>query len=94
MQKNNIFNKNPLFQECPGCGDSNMLRKSHPRGWNEALIDSLTFYKVYRCRKCGWRGYLSTFNASAITVKAIIFYVLMVVLAAYAVILVLSKLAK
>jgi predicted RNA-binding Zn-ribbon protein involved in translation (DUF1610 family) len=94
MLAKNIFMKNPIFQTCPQCGEVNTLRISHPRNWRESFIDNLTFYKIYRCRKCGWRDYLSTFNRSALTVKIILSYSALVILIAFIVMMILSKLVK
>jgi predicted RNA-binding Zn-ribbon protein involved in translation (DUF1610 family) len=94
MHSKSIFMQNPLFQNCPKCGESGVLRKSHPRNWKETLINDVTFFKVYRCRKCGWRNFLSTYNSSAITLKAILFYAGLVIAVAYIVLFALSKLVK
>lgn len=92
MKTKNIFKKNPLFQNCPNCQVGGTLRKSHPRNWKETLVDNLTSYKIYRCRQCGWRDYISTFNFSALTAKVILFYFGVVILISYIIIMILSKL--
>ncbi|MDR3626957.1 MAG: hypothetical protein P4L45_09000 [Ignavibacteriaceae bacterium] len=92
MRTKNNFRKNPMFQNCPQCLKSNTLRKSHPRNWKEALADNLTFFKMYRCRECGWRGHLSTYNSSALSAKLILFYASVVIVVSYIVLTVLSKL--
>jgi hypothetical protein len=93
MQTKNIFIRNPIFQTCPSCGND-ALRSSHPRNWRERLVDNLTFYKIYRCRQCGWRHYLSTFNVSALSVKIILLYTISAFVIAYVVYMVLSKVVK
>ena len=42
---------------CPECGSQ--VRRSHARGMGERLVKALTTYRAYRCRDCGWRGWLS-----------------------------------
>ena len=42
---------------CPECEGS--IHRSHARGFKENLVRSLTSYKAYRCRECGWRGWLA-----------------------------------
>jgi DNA-directed RNA polymerase subunit RPC12/RpoP len=42
--------------ECPDCGGR--IHRSHTRGVNEKIIRFITPYKAYRCRECGWRGWL------------------------------------
>jgi predicted RNA-binding Zn-ribbon protein involved in translation (DUF1610 family) len=41
---------------CPHCGGT--THRSHTRGIKEKLFKSLTSHKTYRCRECGWRGWL------------------------------------
>jgi hypothetical protein len=41
---------------CPQCGGS--THRSHTNSFSERLIKALTSYKAYRCRECGWRGWL------------------------------------
>lgn len=43
-------------QACPACGWR--IHHSHTRGFKEKLIRAITAYKMYRCRECGWRGWL------------------------------------
>ncbi|HKP11142.1 MAG TPA: hypothetical protein VJZ91_03500 [Blastocatellia bacterium] len=42
---------------CPACGWR--IHHSHTRGFKEKLIRAVTPYKMYRCRDCGWRGWVS-----------------------------------
>jgi hypothetical protein len=41
---------------CPLCGG--VTHRSHTRGVGEKLVKALTSHKTYRCRECGWRGWL------------------------------------
>ena len=41
---------------CPQCGGH--THRSHTRGFREKLVKTLTSHKTYRCRECGWRGWL------------------------------------
>ena len=45
---------------CPACGWR--VHHSHARGWREKFIRAVTSYKLYRCRECGWRGWLGRPN--------------------------------
>ncbi len=56
-----IYSLNPVFKKCPSCGSAGTLHRSRSRNALEHLIKKLTFYKIYRCKSCGWRGYLSSF---------------------------------
>jgi predicted RNA-binding Zn-ribbon protein involved in translation (DUF1610 family) len=80
MAIKSTFIINPVFQHCPNCGAGNTLHKSRRRNLKEKLINSLKLYKIYRCRQCGWRGYLSTFNFSALSVKAVLLYAGIIIL--------------
>ena len=48
---------------CPACGWR--VHHSHARGVKEKLIRAVTSYKLYRCRECGWRGWLGKPNLIA-----------------------------
>ena len=41
---------------CPQCGGR--THRSHTNSLSERLIKALTSHSVYRCRECGWRGWL------------------------------------
>lgn len=49
---------NNLF--CPVCGEH--VYRSHSRGFKEKLFKAITSYRAYRCRDCGWRGWLGKSN--------------------------------
>jgi predicted RNA-binding Zn-ribbon protein involved in translation (DUF1610 family) len=86
-----IFKKNPLFDKCPSCGEMNSLHRSHTRNWKEGLIKKFSFFKIYRCTKCGWRGYLSTININFSTLKFVVYYFGIAVIAAFIVLEILRK---
>jgi len=44
---------------CPECGADNVHR-SRSRGLAEPVRKSLTVKRLFRCRECGWRGWLET----------------------------------
>jgi len=41
---------------CSQCGHP--IHRSHARGFVEKLIRVATGYRVYRCHRCGWRGWI------------------------------------
>ncbi|HKP84693.1 MAG TPA: hypothetical protein VJZ26_01275 [Blastocatellia bacterium] len=45
---------------CPEC--SALVHRSHTRGLKEKLFKVITSYRAYRCRECGWRGWLGQSN--------------------------------
>lgn len=48
---------------CPQCGGR--THRSHANRFRERLIRSWTSYKAYRCRECGWRGWLRNRKSSS-----------------------------
>ena len=45
---------------CPECGAQ--VYRSHTRGFKEKFIKTVTSYRTYRCRECGWRGWFGKSN--------------------------------
>ncbi|MBI1939020.1 MAG: hypothetical protein HYS25_12990 [Ignavibacteriales bacterium] len=62
-----------------------MLQKSHARNMTEQIIKKLSFYKIYRCKECGWRGYISTITFSWQAFKAAFVYAFLILITAYVV---------
>ena len=46
------------FVSCPHCGRVGTLHRSRSRNFREKLIKFLLPYKTYRCKECGWRGFI------------------------------------
>ena len=46
---------------CPDCGWR--IHHSHTRGLKEKVVRAVTRYKMYRCRECGWRGWMAKASA-------------------------------
>ncbi len=85
-----IFKRNPLFEECPSCGEMNSLHRSRTRNWKENVVKRISFFKIYRCKLCGWRGYLSTINLNISTLKFIAVCFFATVIVAYFVLTILT----
>jgi predicted RNA-binding Zn-ribbon protein involved in translation (DUF1610 family) len=86
-----IFEKNPLFHTCPACGEMNSLHRSRSHNWKEGFIKKVSFFKIYRCTQCGWRGYLSTKNLSVSALKFIAYYFGVAVITAFIVLEILRR---
>ena len=43
---------------CPGCGEGALYR-SRARNFSENVKKKLTMKRLFRCHRCGWRGWLS-----------------------------------
>lgn len=78
-----IIKKNPIFQRCPSCKEPNVLHRSRIRNMREGFIKTFTFYKLYRCKKCGWRGYLSTLTLTVRSLKTLALYFAIALIAAF-----------
>ncbi len=44
-------------KRCPGCGEPTLFR-SRSRGFSESVKKRFTNKRLYRCHRCGWRGWL------------------------------------
>lgn len=69
-----IFNKNPLFDKCPDCKEVATLHRSRAHNIFEIFVKKFTFFKIYRCTKCGWRGYRSTLAFTKDSFKTLLLY--------------------
>ncbi len=78
-----IFKKNPIYEKCPSCTLINSLRKSHSRTIWEKIIKNATPFGVYRCKKCGWRGYRTRFILTKKSLKNAFVYLILVLIAAF-----------
>ncbi|MFC2103002.1 hypothetical protein ACFLSS_01090 [Bacteroidota bacterium] len=48
----------------------------------EKIVKTITLYGIYRCKKCGWRGYRSKFLLTTKSIKNGIGYLFMIAVAA------------
>lgn len=71
--------------KCPSCSGVNTLRNSRPRNSKEKILLLVAFIKIYKCRKCGWRGWKINFNIDAKVIKKAAVYFLLVIIAAFVV---------
>ncbi|MCC7093579.1 MAG: hypothetical protein HND39_13625 [Ignavibacteriota bacterium] len=46
------------------------------------MIKYLTWYELYRCKKCGWRGWKANFILNKSMIRRIIFYFILMIIAA------------
>jgi hypothetical protein len=58
---------------------------------SEQIIKKITFYKLYRCKECSWRGYLSTIILTSESLKAALMYTVLILITGYLIRLVLLK---
>jgi predicted RNA-binding Zn-ribbon protein involved in translation (DUF1610 family) len=86
-----IVVKDPVFGKCPDCGAIGTLHRSRARNTKERLIKALTPFKIYRCKKCGWRGYRSTVTLTMGSLKALLFYLILGAITAWIVRFVITR---
>ena len=72
-----IFRLDPSYKKCPSCGEVNTLRRSRTKNILEDALKLTGVYKMYRCRKCNWRGSLSTIVITAQSMKNLSVYVIL-----------------
>jgi len=82
MKSHILFRRNPIFSDCPSCKKLNTLRRSRNRGWHEFILNHFSYFKTYRCKECGWRGFLSTITITAASIKNLVLYLLLGIAAA------------
>jgi len=69
-----IYTINPVFKSCPECHAAGTLHRSRARSVFEQILKRISFYNVYRCKNCGWRGYLSTLTITRDSFKNLVIY--------------------
>jgi len=75
--------RNPQLSRCPSCTALATLHRSRARNMWEQIVRKTTFYKTYRCKECGWRGFRSTITFTRKSLKAIIIYASLILLTAW-----------
>ncbi|MGK9476640.1 hypothetical protein [Melioribacter sp. OK-6-Me] len=80
-----FISKDPQYSRCPKCNAEFTLHRSRARNMIEQIIKKITYFKIYRCRQCGWRGYLSTIVITSESFKAILVYSFLILFTAYVV---------
>lgn len=78
-----IWKRNPVLGACPSCNSLNTLKRSHARNTKEKFINRIGLYHTFRCKSCGWRGYLSTFSFTLQSLKAMIIYLAIILLSVF-----------
>lgn len=86
-----IYSVNPVFKKCPECGKVGFLHRSRARTMKEQAIKRFTFWNIYRCKECGWRGYLSNLTITKNSLRNLAIYVVLAGVTAFIVKFVLTK---
>lgn len=86
-----LIYRNPQFSKCPSCKGVGALHHSRAKNMWEQIIKKITFFRLYRCKECGWRGFLSTVVLTNESLKAVMIYVGLVLVSGYLIRLILLK---
>ena len=68
--------------KCPSCSQVSSLRISRARSSKEKLILLIPIVEIYRCRKCGWRGWKFNLLLDQVYIKKSIVYIFLVIITA------------
>ena len=71
------------YSKCPSCKSESTLRNSRSRNTKEKIIKALRLFELYKCKKCGWRGWKANFVFEQRGIKKMLFYILLMALAAF-----------
>lgn len=83
MSSRKIISKsNPSYSSCPSCKESFNLTKSRARNLTEKILKTITPYTIYRCKKCGWRGYISKIKFTKTALLNLLLYILLALVTA------------
>jgi uncharacterized protein with PIN domain len=74
--------KSLRLSKCSSCKSESTLRNSRARNTKEKIIRSFSWLELYRCKKCGWRGWKATVILEQRLIKKILFYGLLMIIAA------------
>lgn len=73
-QKKIILRLDPSYKRCPSCGEVNVLRRSRAKNFWEGALKITGIFRMYRCRKCNWRGALSNVVLTVESIKRLAVY--------------------
>ncbi|MCU0364221.1 MAG: hypothetical protein MUE93_00900 [Ignavibacteriaceae bacterium] len=80
-----MVSRNSKKTKCPSCTGESTLRNSRARSTKERIIKAITWFELYRCKKCGWRGWKTNIVLEQKAIKKIIIYTLLMIITAFVV---------
>jgi hypothetical protein len=81
----------PETSKCPSCSKIGRLRRSRSRNFFESFVKLTRFFGLYKCRECGWRGFLSKYTFNYYSLITLAFYLILIASTAYIITKVLKK---
>lgn len=89
-----LVRRDASLASCPSCNRSFTLRRSRSRSMRETVIRTITPFKTYRCRECGWRGHKSNIIVTWRSLRNLVMYMLISLFAAFMVFQVIKKMVE
>jgi hypothetical protein len=83
LQLRIFFKAYPETSSCPSCARIGTIRRSRSRNLLEMTVKATRLFGVYKCRDCGWRGYLKKFSFNVYSLLTASFYLLLIISVAY-----------
>lgn len=80
-----MASRNLHISKCPSCKSESTLRNSRARNMKEKIIREITWFDLYRCKKCGWRGWKANIILEQRVIKKLLLYGLLMIIAAFVV---------
>jgi len=77
-----VLYSNSQYGVCPACKTTGYLQRSHAKNMFEQIVRKITLFKPYRCKECGWRGFKFTVTFSRHFFKRVLFYLMIMFIAA------------
>ena len=77
-----LIHWNPQFGKCPNCKSIGTLHRSRTKNMFEQIIRRISFFKTYRCKECGWRGFRSTLIFTRKSIRQVFIYLIIIIITA------------
>jgi predicted RNA-binding Zn-ribbon protein involved in translation (DUF1610 family) len=91
LQLKIFFKAFPETSKCPSCGKIGTIRRSRTRNFLETAAKSTGVVSIYKCRECGWRGFLKRYMINRYSFFTVIFYGILILSVAYIITQILKK---
>lgn len=91
LQLRILFNAYPETSKCPSCSKIGKIRRSRSRNIIERIIRATRIFGIYKCRECGWRGYLRRYIFNYYSLITASFYLLLIISIAFIITIILRK---
>jgi uncharacterized Zn finger protein len=73
------------YSKCPSCKSEGTLRNFRTRNTSEKIVKYVTWFDLYKCKQCGWRGWKAGFVLKKQSLIKLIINILLMIAAAFVV---------